>query len=583
MLATITAVAPHVLALQQAVGAVRWLARATNWLVWLLSPPVRKAQVQSEARKTRQKWTSQPAQSLRGVLDGLTRAEHAANEPDHAVIDEWRSSSAHLLSLLDELLSKQGSAAERAILQKDLTTGLSKGLLNLIQSTTLNTERLAMKLRAYQNFGARFAVVVRRGLLGDDMGLGKTIQALAAIAHVTQTEEENHHVVICPASLIDTWLQEIRRALIGIPGWRFHGNLRDVALDDWRQSGGILVTSFRQAEHLLKVNLPAVGFAVVDEAHLVKDPAAQRTRIVKALIKRADRTLLMSGTPMENRTAEFIALADLANPQKGLQLRQQFSDGRDAQYRAADFRDAVGDIYLRRNQDEVLTELPEIIATDVRIEVGENEILACKQALVNRNLNGARLALTSGNGERSEKLIRLKEIVEECRASQKKILIFSQYRRVVSLCEFLLGEETLVLHGDVTPAKRTEAINAFTQATGFAAMVMQIEVGGVGLNLQAASVVILMEPQLKPSTEQQAVARAYRMGQTQTVVVYRLIAENSVDERIVQLSGFKAELFDRLVRRSRLADEASKHSAQVRDVTEGELLDWARKNYEQEP
>lgn len=583
MLALITAVAPHAVALQQAVEAVRWLARATNWLVWLLSPLARKNQVQSEARKSRQEWSAQFAQSLRGVLDGLGRAQRAADEPDHAVIDEWRSSSADLLALLDQVLSQKGSAAERAILQRDLNTRLSKGLLDLIQSTTLNTERLAMKLRAYQDLGARFAVAVRRGLLGDDMGLGKTIQALAAIAHVTETEEVKHHVVVCPASLIDTWLQEIRRALVGIPGWRFHGQLRGVALDDWRDSGGILVTSFQQAEHLLTADLPTIGFVVVDEAHFVKTPTAQRTRIARALIKRGDRTLLMSGTPMENRTAEFIALADLANPQQGLQLRQQFSDGRDAHYRAADFRDAVGDIYLRRNQDEVLTELPEIIATDVRIEVGEDEILACKQALVDHNLNGARLALTSGNGERSAKIVRLKEIIGECRASQKKVLIFSQYRRVLSLCESLLGGDALVLHGDVSTGKRTEAVDVFRQTTGFSAMVMQIEVGGVGLNLQAASVVVLMEPQLKPSTEQQAIARAYRMGQTHAVVVYRLIAEGSIDERIVQLSGFKAELFDRLARRSRLADEASKHSARVRDVAEGELLDWARKKYGQEP
>jgi SNF2 family DNA or RNA helicase len=79
----------------------------------------------------------------------------------------------------------------------------------------LDTARLILQLRPYQEFGAKFAVAVRRGLLGDDMGLGKTVQALAAIAHVTQADSQRHHVVVCPASLIDTWLQEIRRALTG--------------------------------------------------------------------------------------------------------------------------------------------------------------------------------------------------------------------------------------------------------------------------------------------------------------------------------------------------------------------------------
>ena len=418
-----------------------------------------------------------------------------------------------------------------------------------------------------------------RGLLGDDMGLGKTVQALAAIAHVAETDGEQHHLVICPASLIDTWLQEINRALTGITGWRFHGPSRETAFDDWQQVGGILVTSFRQAEHLLAIDHPAIGFAIIDEAHFVKNPAAQRTRIVKALTERANRVLLMSGTPIENRTGEFIALADLADPEQGRRLRQQFSDGRDAHHNAAAFRDAVGDLYLRRNQDEVLTELPGIIATDVRIDVGEEEILACKKALANRNLSGARRALTSANDEQSAKIIRLKEIIEECRGSQKKVLIFTQYLHVLDLCCNVIGEEVLILKGGMSATKRTENVKIFSERNGFATLVMQIEVGGVGLNLQAASVAVLMEPQLKPSTEQQAIARAHRMGQTQPVVVYRLIAADSIDERIVQLSGFKAELFDELARHSNLADGASRQAAGIHDVSEGELLDWANRKY----
>jgi superfamily II DNA or RNA helicase len=134
-------------------------------------------------------------------------------------------------------------------------------------------------------------------------------------------------------------------------------------------------------------------------------------------------------------------------------------------------------------------------------------------------------------------------------------LIFSQFRRVLELCRTITGEETPVINGDVPLSKRPEITRAFQEAGGFGALVRQIDVGGVGLNLQAASVVILMEPQLKPSTEQQAVARAHRMGQTQPVVVYRLIAADSIDERVVHLSGFKAELFDQLARHNVLATQ----------------------------
>jgi SNF2 family DNA or RNA helicase len=495
------------------------------------------------------------------------------------VADQWRSSSASLLPLLEQLLATRGTAEEQGILRRGLATRFSPDLVNRIQSITLNTARLAMQLRPYQEFGAKFAVAAGRGLLGDDMGLGKTVQALAAIAHVTETHSQRHHVVVCPASLIDTWLQEIRQALSGVSGWRFHGPGRETAFRDWQEAGGILVTSFRQAEHLLAREHVPVGFAVVDEAHFVKNPQAQRTKIVRDLTRRASRVLLMSGTPMENRAAEFIALADLADPGQGARLRAQFGDGRDAHRDAGSFRDAIGDLYLRRNQDEVLTELPGVIATDMCIEVGGDELLACKHALANRNLSGARIALTAGDDERSAKITRLGEIIDECRSGNKKVLIFSQFRRVLELCRTTVGEETPVMNGDVPLSKRAEITRRFQGADVFAALVMQIDVGGVGLNLQAASVVILMEPQLKPSTEQQAIARAHRMGQVRPVVVYRLIAADSIDERVVQLSGFKTELFDQLARDSVLADAASELPVGVRDVNEGELLAWARARY----
>jgi SNF2 family DNA or RNA helicase len=187
--------------------------------------------------------------------------------------------------------------------------------------------------------------------------------------------------------------------------------------------------------------------------------------------------------------------------------------------------------------------------------------------------------LTAGNDERSAKIARLREVIDECRDGNKRILIFSQFRRALELCRTITGQETPVINGDVPLIKRAVITSRFQEADGFAALVMQIDVGGVGLNLQAASVVILMEPQLKPSTEQQAIARAHRMGQTRPAVVSRLIAADTIDDRVVQLSGFKAELFDQLARHSVLADATSELPSDVRDVNEAELLTWARKTY----
>jgi SNF2 family DNA or RNA helicase len=231
-----------------------------------------------------------------------------------------------------------------------------------------------------------------------------------------------------------------------------------------------------------------------------------------------------------------------------------FGDGRRAHHDPERFRKALSEFYLRRNQSEVLVELPEVIAIDELIDVGEHERLACKQALTNRNLPRAREALTIGAGPQSEKILRLTEIIDECRAENHKVLVFSEFRDVLTTVEDAIGPHCVTIHGDVPKPALPDIIQAFHDAPDFAALAIQIRVGGVGLNLQSASVVVLMEPQLKPSTEWQAVARAHRMGQTRRVVVYRLVAERSADERIIEITQFKAELFDKLARHSLLAE-----------------------------
>ena len=262
MLATVTAVAPHAALLQQALQATRWLARATNWLAWLFSTRSRKANVKSKESGIRKTLLSpQTARSLQELMTGLRKAQQFEVESDAAVADEWRTNYSPLLASLEGLLSKRGSVEERTILDRGLATRFSSDLLERIRRVVLNTSRLVLQLRPYQEFGAKFAVAVHRGLLGDDMGLGKTVQALAAIAHATDAEGQPHHLVVCPASLIDTWLQEIGRALTDIPGWRFHGpvqgnveiggpldDIADRPVVDSRRGGPATATAWPEAE-----------------------------------------------------------------------------------------------------------------------------------------------------------------------------------------------------------------------------------------------------------------------------------------------------------------------------------------------
>jgi len=149
---------------------------------------------------------------------------------------------------------------------------------------------------------------------------------------------------------------------------------------------------------------------------------------------------------------------------------------------------------------------------------------------------------------------RLSEIVDESRANNSKLLIFNYFRPVVECAAAVVGSGCAQLTGSVSVGERQRRINEFDNAEGFAALALQIDVGGVGLNLQSASVVVLMEPQYKPSTEWQAVKRAHRMGQPRRVVVHRLIAEDSIDERLVGLGWLKTELFAQLARQSDLAN-----------------------------
>ena len=344
----------------------------------------------------------------------------------------------------------------------------------------LNTTRLVLQLRPYQEFGAKFAVAAGRGLLGDDMGLGKTVQALAAIAHATEADGERHHVVVCPASLIDTWLQEIRRTLTGIKGWRFHGADREHGVPRLAGDGRHPCDQLPAGRAPAGQEPPPIGFAVVDEAHLVKNPEAQRTKIVRSLTEQASRVLLMSGTPLENRAAELIAIADLADPGQGARLRQQFGDGRDAHRDAAAFRDAIGDLYLRRNQDEVLTELPGIIPTDVRIDVGENELpglqagprrpepqrcAACahlrrRRAIGKDDPAARRSSPNARTGRRRywSSASSAASWTSAARSSGKKPWSFTV------TCHSVSGRRS----------------QEFQEADGFAALVMQIDIGGVG-------------------------------------------------------------------------------------------------------
>lgn len=447
---------------------------------------------------------------------------------------------------------------------------LPSGIAGRVRGLRLDDTRLRVSLRGYQSFGARFALAQKRVVLGDEMGLGKTVQAIAALAHLA-AGGETHFLVVCPASVLINWTREIRArsTLRALP---VHGPQRREAFAEWREDGGVALTTFDALHTLPDAEDSGVrpGMLVVDEAHYVKNPATRRSQAVSGWSRRTERVLFLTGTPMENRVEEFRNLVRQLQPE----LAPAISTRHGAAGSQA-FRRAVAPAYLRRNQQDVLTELPALVQVDEWEEFSEDDLRAYREAVTAGHFMRMRRAAYACP-ESSAKLNRLRELVAEAAGNGLKVVVFSYFREVLETVREALGDGVFgPLSGSMAAARRQELIDGFTAAPGHAVLLSQIQAGGIGLNMQAASVVILCEPQIKPTTEHQAVARAHRMGQIRTVQVHRLLAADSVDQRMLDILARKERLFDAYARRSDVAET----TPDAVDVSEGAL---ARRIVEEE-
>ena len=426
---------------------------------------------------------------------------------------------------------------------------LTGDLAGRIADQRLDQTHLRVSLRNYQSFGARFALAQRRVILGDEMGCGKTVESIAALAHL-RAEGARHFLVVCPASVLVNWMREVA-AHSTLRPYRLHGAEREASTRNWVRSGGVGVTTFEAVQSLEVPPRLSVAMMVVDEAHYVKNPDTMRSAAVRAWAERVERVLFLTGTPMENRVEEFRNLVGYLKPEIAASIGEI-----DAVAGSESFRRAVGPAYLRRNQEDVLSELPELVQVDDWDDLGPQDAEAYREAVAARSFMGMRrAAYASADPASCAKLRRLVEIADEAGENGRKVVVFSYFRDVLDLVCRTLGDRAFgPLTGDVPPAKRQEMVDAFAAADGHAVLVSQIQAGGVGLNMQAASVVILCEPQVKPTLETQAIARAHRMGQLRPVQVHRLLATDSVDQRMLEILGEKQQLFDAFARRSDTAE-----------------------------
>ena len=479
----------------------------------------------------------------------IARLQEAAHRP---AADPWpsfeRRASDYYALLSEFVATGVPSDAVQGFLTDDVVAD--------VEAQPLDGRLRNVDLRGYQSFGARFTLARRRVILGDEMGLGKTIQALAAVCHL-RTLDNGPVLVVCPASVMANWEREVQHRT-HLPALTLHGPDRQDEVAQWLAEGPIGITTY---DTLRRLELPhdlRLAALIVDEAHFVKNPDTRRSRAVRRLAGVADHVWFLTGTPMENTVDEFAHLirylqSDLVPP-----------DGLPAGSVA--FRRRVSPVYLRRNALDVLVELPARQEIDEWVYLTPADQVRYATAVAGGSLMEIRRA---GFGSPScAKLDRLRELLEEAAANGLKVVVYSFFLDVLGWAGTVAGTTAFgPLTGAVPPTQRQAVVDAFTAHPGPAVLFAQIQAGGVGLNLQAASVVVLCEPQLTPTSEEQAIARAHRMGQVRPVQVHRLLAVDTVDERILELLGTKRADFDAYARRSDLAEAAS---AAV-DVTFGEL------------
>ena len=426
--------------------------------------------------------------------------------------------------------------------------GLPEELVQSIEAVELDLAGLKATLRSYQTFGVKYAVHQKRTLLGDEMGLGKTIQAIATIIAL-KAAGKHHFMVVCPASVLINWCREIQK-FSDLEVTKIHGADED-ALLHWRENGDVAVTTY---ESISRFSLPekfTFDYLVVDEAHYVKNPEAQRTVAMKKLLQKAEGVLYMSGTPLVNRVDEMCFLVQCLQPQIATRLEQVKNIST-----AEQFRSELSPVYLRRVREDVLKELPDLIEKEQWCQLGTAEKQIYREAVQSGNLMAIRqVSWQVDDLKDSSKAMRLVEICQSAKEQGRKIIVFSFFRNTLEKVRALLGQccsETIC--GDISPARRQEIVDQFNQAEPGAVLVSQVQAGGTGLNIQAASVVVFCEPQLTPAIESQAIARAYRMGQTWDVMVHRLLADETVDERMLEILSGKQKEFDSFADDSMIGD-----------------------------
>jgi len=453
--------------------------------------------------------------------------------------------------------------------------------------STLQTE-----LREYQEEGFRWMSRLAKwgvgACLADDMGLGKTIQTLALLL---ERAKLGPVLVVAPTSVSNNWESEIRKFAPTLKPYFYRESGRAALLE---KAGpfDVVIASYgllqQDGEEFIEKHWATI---VLDEAQAIKNINAKRTQIAHKL--QADLKVITTGTPIENHLGELWSLFRFLNPGL-LGTQQQFMQHfitpieRDGDNDARiHLKKLIQPFILRRTKTQVLDELPPKTEITVEIPLSEPEraLYEAVRSSAVENLSKTDEQKQSGGNHlkvlaaitklrlaschpklvmedstlSSSKLERFGQLVEELLENNHKALVFSQFVKYLSIIREYLDERGIkyqYLDGSTPVAKRKERVDAFQDGEG-ELFLISLKAGGSGLNLTAADYVIHMDPWWNPAVENQASDRAHRIGQTRPVTIYRLVAENTIEQKIVKLHKHKRDLADSLLEGSDMSGSMS--------------------------
>lgn len=410
-------------------------------------------------------------------------------------------------------------------------------------SAEFNLDGFSGSLRAYQIFGAKYILHQKKVLLGDEMGLGKTIQAIAAMAHIQVTQQKKcYFLIVCPASVLINWARELKK-FSRIEAFIIHGQTLEDSFERWKDNGGAAITNYESMGKIVDRidNHMSLSMLVIDEAHYMKNPDAKRTMYIRRLDNESERILLMTGTPLENSVDEMCNLIDFVRPDMTEQVKALANISHLPQ-----FKESLAPVYIRRTRQQVLKELPEIAQEQEWCSLTDTDKDTYKDAIVSGRFSDMRrVSFLQDDMTTSSKCMRLLELLDQAESEGRKVIIYSFFRETISKVSDLLGRRCIgVISGDTKMSTRQFLVDKLGEAPGGSALVSQIIAGGIGLNIQAASIVVFCEPQIKPSLESQAISRVYRMGQVRSVLVYRLLCPDTIDDEMMLILDEKQAEFD---------------------------------------